>query len=226
MNLQELISAVYTETNRPDLVDETLQAILEATLSVHTCEQFPKDIVEATVTFDDPLLHVQTLDTTAIPNYRSVAYIRKFDPGINSVQTTGNILPNQNIYRATQFNFLKRVDIGDIVDRYGYEKTDVWYQAGNLINIKSTTALAYVTLAWYRYPDLDPTGANFSSWIANEGPWCIVYKASGQVYAKIGEDKSSAIYLRQPTPGQSEETGGSFYQQLAILKRNNILAGT
>jgi hypothetical protein len=225
MNLSQLTTAVYTETARPDLVSETLQAILESTLSVHTCEDFYKDITEAVVVFDQPTQYLQTLDTGDLPYYRNMAYIRKTNPIATQVEQTNGLLPNQYIYPPNQFNFLTRIDIGDALDMYGYEKQDVWYQAGNQVNIKSSTALQYTTVGYYKYPNLDATGVEYNSWIATEMPYAIIYRASGIIFAKIGEDKSWAMYMKQPIPGQGDETGGMYYQQLAQLKKNNITAG-
>ncbi len=222
MNLAALIAAVYTETNRPDLVDETLQSVLEATLSAHTMEQFPKDIHEAMVVFDQPTQYLQTLDTSVIPRYRTTAYVRKLNPVATQVEQTGGLLPFSYQFPPNQFNFLTRVDIGDVIDSYGYEKRDVWYQAGRQINIKSSTPLQYAMVGWYRFPNLDPTGVNFESWVAEELPYVIVYAAAGSIFAKIGEKDSFATYMREPIPGHGDTTGGLYFKQKAILIQNNI----
>lgn len=224
MNLAQLTAAVATETARPDLIDEILQAVLEATLSVHTIENFYKDIQEAQVVFDIPTNYLQQLDTSNIPYYRNMAYVRKSAPILTQVEQTNGLLPNTSLYPPNQYNFLKRVDIGDVLDTYGYEKRDIWYQSGQQINIKSSTPLQYATVGWYKYPNLDPTGVLYNSWIAVEMPYVIVYKAAAGIFAKIGEDKSWSIYSKMPVPGQGYETGGLYYQQLAQLIRNNILA--
>jgi hypothetical protein len=227
MNLSQLVEAVYSQTNRPDMVAETLQAVLEATLSVHTIENFYKDIQESVVVFDQSLQYIQTLDTTVIPFYRNMAYIRKTGYILGATNPGESPLNGVNLqtYPPVSLGFMQRVDIGDILDSYGYEKTDVWYQAGSQINLKSSTALQFATIGWYKYPNIDATGVNFSSWIADEMPYVIIYKAAAGIYARIGEDKSYGIYAKSPIPGQGMETGGLYYQQLAQLIRNNILAG-
>lgn len=256
MNYQQLVQAVGDETNRPDLVGEIQQSVLEATLMVHTVEDFYKDITEALVVFDQPLQYIQQLDITSLPLCRNVAYIRKSgNPGITTLveqQQNGWINSGGigNFYIGVsgigsggtglgtsvsipgslsgQFDFLKRVDIGDILDPYGYEKQNVWYQAGQQLNMKSNTAFQFATIGYYKYPNIDITGTNqpnFQSWIAQELPYVIIYRACASVHAKISEDKAYAMYMRPPAPGRGDETGGLFYQQLAILKRNNILAG-
>jgi len=222
MNLAQLQAAVITETNRPDLVAETLQSVLEATLSCHTLENFKKDLAEATVVFDTPTSYIQKLDTTTIPYFRSMHYIRKTNPLINAAEINNGLPPTTLYYPPDQFAPLVEIDPTDLLDMYGYEKRDVWYQAGTSINIKSSTPLNYAVISWYKFPILDATGVLFNSWIANENPYVIVYKAAGTLFAKIGEDKSWAIYMKAPIPGRGNDTGGLYYQQLNTLLQNNI----
>lgn len=225
MNLAQITAAVYTETNRPDLVAETLQAIYEATMSLHTVENWPKDVAENVVVFNDPTLFLQQLDTTALPYYRNMSYIRKSDPSVSYNGQVNIFIPSSQTYTPGQrFDILQRMDIGDVLDMYGVEKRDVWYQAGTKINMKSSTALAQCVIGYYQYPQLSADGTTFVSWIADQAPFTIIYRAVGSIFAKIGEDKSWAIYMKPPMPGQGAETGGMYYQQLAMLLRNNIQA--
>ena len=46
MTLNELIAEVYTITNRPDLVAQTLMAVRSATLKLHQSDYYYKDIFE------------------------------------------------------------------------------------------------------------------------------------------------------------------------------------
>jgi hypothetical protein len=58
-------------------------------------------------------------------------------------------------------------------------------------------------------------GAAYSSWIADNYPFLIVYKAAGTVFRKIGQDDSTKAYVDPET--------GLFAEQLAIFKNTNIL---
>jgi hypothetical protein len=222
MNLAQLQAAVITETNRPDLVAETLQAVLDATLQVHTVENFYKDLQESQLVFDVATNYLQTIDTTTIPFFRNMSYIRKSASVLTSYEQSNGLLPSSYTYPPTRFDFLTRIDIGNAIDIWGYEKVDVWYQAGRNINIKSSTPLQFALLGYHKYPNLDATGVNFSSWIADELPYVIVYQAAGSLFAKIGEQVSWATYMKPPIPGRGDSTGGLYYQRLAVLKQNNI----
>lgn len=85
MTFDELIAAVISDTNRPDLGPTNLggdgqipRAIFSATLALHTCDYFYKDIVEANTVFS-AASYLQTLDTSTITRYRALAYFRKWD---------------------------------------------------------------------------------------------------------------------------------------------------
>jgi len=222
MNLSQLISAVYTETNRPDLVSETQQAVLESTLYVHTIDFWRKDVCEALVVFDQPLNYLQVLDISSLPLFRKISYIRKTNPIATQMQQTGGQLPYTYAYPPNQFDFLTGVDVGDVLDEYGYERQDIYYEAGDQLNIKSSTQLQYATVGYYAFPNLDASGVNFFSWIARDYPYAIVYKATSAIFGKIGEDKAYAMYMRPPNMRTGDE-GGEFHKQMAILRMNSIV---
>lgn len=213
MNLTDLQAAVVTETKRPDLVPETLQKVLEATLSCHLTDNYIFDIVESQVVFND-CEYIQELDLTLIPQFRAANYLRKAP--LDEY--------NKPIWRGRERNFLKHVDLSDVIDNYGYEKQDVWYQAGTQINIKSSTRLQYLLLGYYTYPMIGNTDATYSSWIAANMPYVIIYRAAGTIFQMIGETSSANNYLRPPAPGNAMDEGGMYYSQLGLLKRTQILA--
>lgn len=227
MNLAQLIAAVYTETNRPDLVAETQQAVLEATLSAHYSDFYKEDIKTAVMMFDITTNYVQYLDVRAFPNYRKMAYIRKTTPQQNQLEqnpgsttpVTYPLTPTEFGYGwpTSQYDFMNEVDAADIIDSYGYEKTDVWYTAGHQVNLKSSTPLQMIVAGWYAIPMLNVVNnsTSYDSWIATRFPYLIIYKAAGAIFAKIGEDKAWAMYMK---PGM-----GLYYEQLAYLQRDAII---
>lgn len=215
MDLQELVAAVYTETNRPDLVNETLQSVLEATLSCHLADNWKCDLLEGEVIFNTAA-YIQALDTSVIPNFRQATYLRKTDTSQSQYEADPNLIQQSSPFGARRYNFLKAIELGAILDEYGYERTDVWYQAGNQINIKSSTSLQYMMIGYYQYPVLDKTGLYFSSWIAQNLPYFIVYRACGSLFAKIGETASASMYMRPPNQSKMDE-GGMYYSQLRMM---------
>lgn len=175
MNLTELCNEVYTLTNRSDLVAETKAAVRSATLKLHQVDYFYKDLYETGVVFS-PAAYKQEIEyRTLIPRFRSLKYIRKAD-------STGAGL-----------DFLEVLTIPEqIVDSYKINKTDVCYVAGSVIQIYSSTELAYAILGCYIAPDI--TEATFNSWIAVDHPFAIIYEAAAKVFKMTGKTEEFAAH--------------------------------
>jgi hypothetical protein len=188
----ELLDDVYALTNRPDLVAETKLAVKSATLKMHQSDFYYKDLFETPIQFDTED-YIQALEyRTLIPRFRSVKYFRKAD----SAGTPGD--------------FLTLRTPAEILDRYGYERADIFYVAGELIQIKSSTRLKYFFFGCYLNPDI--TEAGFNSWIALDHPYAIVFEAAVTVFKTIGYDEQATVYQKLAA------------EQLAMLKSSNILA--
>lgn len=226
MTLDELVAEVITLTKRPDLVDLSKSMVLEATNTVHNVQDWWKDIDTVLVNFSDPNQYIQIIDTQSLPRFKTVAFLRKTNNQAGPVQQYGQPWPPANNgYPPVNFNVLQRVEIDDIIDSYGYEKTDIWYAAGSQINVKSSTGLAQVLCAFYQSPMLGRTNDRYKSWIAIDLPWVIIYRAAGHVFAHIGMDTQFALYMKPPMPGRDLDTGGLYWQQLDILQQSNLIAG-
>lgn len=229
MNMAQLVSAVITETNRPDLgfvstggTGEIPQSIFAALMELHTIDFFYKDCVETQITF--PLTqYIQSLDTTTIPNYRSAAFLRKWDPAYTPGEinpgTAASVVSTSTFQKATAP--IELVNIGDILDRlYGRERTDIAYQAGYNIQIKSSTPLTYLLLTYYGFPNLDMSnnGTSMVSWIANEYPYAVVYKATSNTFVAQGQQENARKY------DSPAEQGGLVASHVRNLINNNITA--
>lgn len=176
MTLTELQQEVYTVTNRPDLVARTLLAIRSATLKVHQSEYFYKDLHETGVSFDTSSFFQSITYRDILPLYRSLKYVRKTD-------ILGSI-----------GDFLEILTPEEVLDRDKIQKSDIIYGAGNLLQIKSSTAIQYIILGCYLNPDITVSG--FSSWIALDHPYAIVYEAASAVFKAIGKtDEFSASMM-------------------------------
>lgn len=221
MNLTELINGVYIETNRPDLVDQTQQAVLATTHKLHTCDFFFRDI--------DPFLcnfsvsaYIQALDTSGIPLYRSIGYVRKYEPSLNAYELNPTLLPPLlntqfgNIDPRCLRDFIKIITPTDIFDDYDYERSDVAYQAGNNLFIKSRAAFQYLLMGIYKFPNI--TVDNYKSWIAELWPYAIIYDATYSVFSQIGDLESANRYK-----SNNNQTGLAI-EQLNTLKMSNIVA--
>lgn len=186
----ELLAEVYTLTNRPDLVNETKLAVKAATLKAHQLDFFYKDIYEVGVQFSTSD-YIQALEYRTIsPRYRALKYIRKTD------------------LSGTPGAFLNVVTPSMVLDGYGTQREDICYGAGEVIQIKSSTLLQYILFGCYRNPDITESG--YSSWIALDHPYAIVYEAAATVYKQVGQDEQAAVFKRMTD------------EQFAMLRASNI----
>lgn len=194
MTLNELIAEVYTITNRPDLVAQTLTAVRSATLKLHQQDYFYKDIFETSITFN-PAAYIQQLEyRSLIPRWRSLKYIRKTD---------------STAYQDGAF--LKVLTIPEQVeDAYKINRNDVCYVAGEVVQIRSSTQLQYIFLGCYLNPDI--TAAGFNSWLALDHPYAIVFEAASLVFKMIGDTDQFAAYT------------GLSAMQMAEIRLSNIQA--
>lgn len=238
MLLPELITSVYTETNRPDLVAQTLQAIRASTLKLHTIDLFPKDIKEGQVVFDQ-LAYIQNIPTINIPRYRRTVHVRKYDPRYAAYQQNPTLDPpllnglpplGYTYGPNERLKFLRQISPDNILDEYGVEKLDVWYQAGSQLWIKSATALQYALLGWYEFPNIDATTPdsgltypNYSSWVANERPYAIIYDAASAILQKIGMTDAARKY---DSPASGTSDGGLVQNEIKRLIADNIVDDT
>lgn len=164
----DTIANVYTLTNRADLVNETALAVKSATLKSHRMDYFAKDLYETGISFTTSE-YIQTLAFSAIiPLFRTMKYLRKYD----AVELAAGA-------------FLKGITPEQVVDGYGIERTDVFYQAGAAIQIKSSTQEQYFLLGVYLNANVDPSA--YDSWIATEYPYLIAFEAANIVLKGIGQ---------------------------------------
>lgn len=193
MTLTELTAEVYTLTARPDLVAETLTAIKAGTLKTHQSDYYYKDVYEVGVAFNTSDF-VQNLDYRALlPRWRALKYLRKYDNVLGVPGRELDIILPDNLF-----------------DNYKTTKQDICYVAGSFVQINSATAEQFYLLGCYLNPDI--TTATYTSWVALDHPYAIVFDAAATVFKAIGKDDEASAYR------------GLMTEQLAMLKTSNILA--
>lgn len=177
MNFQEIYDEVIIITKRPDLQARTQQAIRAATIKAHNSDFYYKDLNEVPVMFNEPFYLQSFIPTEVATNFRKVKYIRLWNGG-----TQGNV-----------GKFLTPIQIENSMDGYGYIKDDVFYMAGQLLQIRGQCPLDKVLFGYYQNPTVLPI-ANFSSWIANELPYIIIYEAARTIFKSISFTEQANEY--------------------------------
>ena len=174
-DFNSLVSDVFTITNRRDLINETVLAVKSATLQLHRRDFFAKDLLEVILQFNTTD-YLQSIDyRTIFPRYRQLKYLRKYDP-------TGAAYPEYGMGK-----FLDIVTPEQVLDSYQASRNDIAYVAGSSINLRSSTSIQYVSIGLYLNPIVD-TAETYSSWIALEAPYAIVYAAAAIVQGSILRD--------------------------------------
>lgn len=192
----ELVTDVKLLTNRPDLDSEIKLAVKAATLKAHQTDYYPADIFEVAIQWN-PIAYQQSLDyRLLIPRWRSFKFLRKYTPGATPAQDVDGI-------------FFDVIDPNYAVDGYKVNKENVVYLAGEQIEIRSSTQDQYMLLGCYIHPDI--TEATYSSWIALDHPYAIVYEATSKIFKQTGYDEQAAMMNKE------------VMEQFTLLRNNNII---
>ena len=173
MTFDELLEEVYLITNRRDLVNETKSALKSATLKAHTSDFYSKDIYEVGVEFTTAGFR-QSLDIIdLISNFRALKYIRRVTGATDDAGT-----------------FLEVITPEELLDSYGIGRTDIAYVAGRVIEMRACVSFQYALLGAYVMPVVRE-GA-YSSWVAEQFPYTIIYEAARRVLTAIGNMEEAA----------------------------------
>lgn len=215
MTLTELTQEVYTITNRPDRINETASAIRAATLKMHQSDYYWKDLLETGISFDAACYQNDIEFRTLLPLFRAIKYLKKLHC---SCACNAVLRPYQN-YGSFNINWdtsrlgvpLTLLEPGQLFDDYHQLKQDVFYAAGAVIHINSSTLEQNYVFGCYVNPDITTSGYN--SWVALDQPYAIIYEACAMVFKAIGKDEEAANYKNLMA------------EQIAMLKTNNIIAG-
>lgn len=194
MTLAELIQEVYTITGRPDRVAETSSAIRAATLKAHRVDYFYKDLWENGLKFQSAEFYQQFSYRELVPRWRAVKYLRYYDAVGMAPGKFLTLVPPEMVLDGT----------------YKVAKEDIFYIAGEYVQLKLASKQQYFLLGCYRNPDITDTG--YDSWVAIDHPYAIVYDAAATVFKAIGKDEEAAAYKTLVA------------QEYAVLVSSNIVA--
>ena len=193
VSLSSLISDVYLLTNRPSLEGETALAVKAATLKAHTSDDYIYDFQENSIQFD-AAGYFQSLDVkTVFPFWRKARYLRIYD---------------NTQYGGGPGRILTYIEPEKVVDEFSANRTDIWYQAGSNLQIRTSTQAQYFLVGYYKNPDVTNNG--YSSWIADNYPMAIVYEAAAIIFKTIGYDEQVVTYR------------GMVAEQMQLLKQTSL----
>lgn len=178
--LEATMERTYELTKRPDLVDVTKNAVKAATLKLHSSDFYHKDLFETGISFDTAKYIHKLSIKELLPTHRATHYLRKVAVDFGS--ETGYV----------GADFLESIHPLYSKDDYGIDRTDVFYAAGQIINIRLSTEEDKLLGGFYLYPTL--SDEQYESWIAREMTEAIMYDAAATVFKGIGFDEQSAQF--------------------------------
>lgn len=177
MNFEELTKEVIVITKRPDLLERIQGAVKAATLKMHHSDFYYRDIYEVAVEFSEEGILQNFIPTEVAPLFRKIKYVRFWNGGVD----------------GTPGRFLENIQIENSNDQYGYIKSDVFYMAGQKLQIRTTSAVKHVLFGCYLHPVITPA-SSYKSWIADEYPYAIVYEAARTIFRSIGFQEQANEY--------------------------------
>lgn len=171
--LNQLKADVLTLVKRPDLVADIELHTKNAILKVHQSDYYKQDLKEFAFSFAEAS-PVQSLEIrNLVPRFRKMKYMNTIDP------TSLDIIRPLSPLEPTNF-----------LDAYGHKKDYVFYEAGDMLQIRVSDSAKYFNVGVYLLPDT--TLLQQSSWIADALPMAIVYEACRTLFKAIGFDEQSA----------------------------------
>lgn len=182
MTFDEMVAEVVSITKRPDLVERIKSNIRAATLKAHQSDFYFKDMFEIAVQFENPFYLQSFIPTEVAPRFRMAKYIRLW----NYTEGTD---PNS----GGPGDFLENIQIENSKDSYGYIKTNVFYMAGQALQIRGTGPLNKILFGCYQHPLITPE-SSYSSWIAAEMPYVIIYEAARVTFKSISYTEQANEY--------------------------------
>lgn len=179
--MAEMVDKVIELTKRPDLEQRTKSMVQSATLTVHNADFYYRDLSEHGIMFTEKKFNQNWEPKTIYPLFRKIKYIRQWNYEATDLINAGTPGP---MYEC--------IDLGQEFDQYGYQKTNIYYMAGDLIQIKARCEQDHFLTAAYSYPDVTLDG--YKSWIADEQPFAIIFTAAKLVAASIGFREDAQNY--------------------------------
>ncbi|MNT03697.1 hypothetical protein D3C72_1382440 [compost metagenome] len=164
---------------RPDLTDRVESQVRASTLKMHHSDFYYRDLVEVSVEFSEELFIQNFIPTEVVPKFRKVKYIRIWRGNADG-------MPGQ---------FLTPIQIENSNDAYGYIKENVFYMAGQMLQVRTSTALKRILFGAYVHPTITPDNA-YTSWIADEYPFAIIYEAARAIFRSIGFQEQANEYAQ------------------------------
>lgn len=174
LSLAEITQQVVDLTDRGESPAFTQLAIVKATLKLHLADLWNRDVVERKVEPD--VIEGQRLQiflSTKLPGFRKMMYLKGYDDATDPA--------NPTIGDEYDESFP-----GSIRDGYGWRKNNIFYVAGDSLNIYTTAVPPKFLCGYWATPKVSL--GEYQSWIADMYPNAIIDEASAEIFGSVGDD--------------------------------------
>jgi hypothetical protein len=165
----DILTDVYTLTDRQHLTNESKLGIRAATIKLHGMEFWREDRVEEEVAVTVSENQFNLNISTALANpCRKINAIKKMDSDV----------------------YFEEIDPTQLLDGFGHRRYNTYYRVGNVLNFLTDTGDTSVYFIYYKQPVAVETG--YSSWIADTYPILVAMEAASFVLSTIGDKEAAA----------------------------------
>lgn len=179
MSFIDIVTDVVDTLRRPDITEFINRRARQQVKYLHGLDNYPRDLQE------------KILDVVYQPSYRL--------PLPDRFRRFSQIIPldAEGSRIKLQTDSLERFGFRECDPRYvvGFHKipdTNVWYVAGDLVNILSNCNYNKLLIRYYSFPNTTPD--NFTTWIIEDYPELVSYRVLAVCYRMLGNADQARIY--------------------------------
>ena len=172
MLLSEIIEDVVSTLGRPDLQKFVSVRVRQQLKTLHSMDNWPRDLVEHLVTIQNPGSVVRM---TLPPRCRKIHQLIPAD-----ASGARQSLPTDDL----EVIGYQEVDPRKVVGFHNQIDSDYYYLAGDVLNIRASTSPSKLMVSYYAYPDL--TSDNAVTWLTEFWPELVTYRCLYICYKMLG----------------------------------------
>lgn len=169
MNFTEVVNEVVDITKRPDKIKDIRREVNAAINFFSVETNFARDRSEQSVAID-ATIYAQSIPLSVLTRFRKV-----------------------DVIKPSGRCSLSNKEPSNIFTRNPSDATNVWYLAGNQINISTDSLNATLLLAYYSFPPI-LTDIAPDYWMLEVSPFMVIDRAASKIFANIGDDSSMKVH--------------------------------
>lgn len=172
----QLVKNTKIRTSRPELQEQIQLAVQDATKFCHMMDFWQRDSFEKLVQVNSAISFWQFSTSGQFDRFRKIRYIKKFDLDLS--------LPKEG-----EDHKLKEIGPDHLFDIYNRVKKNIFYLAGDNLQIRLSTTEQALIICYYQAPLVD--AAHYNSWIAELYSVAITDLAASRIFRDVGQTEDA-----------------------------------